>query len=102
MMHSISNNRSNMSIPHKHYLSTSRVADSKHSSASDSAKDVRVEKKSRSRSKPSRSGSVSDLRRIKRRLFLDAVRCTHRQHRSAGVPGKKDRTGQERLQSVNE
>ena len=84
-----------MSIPHKHELSISRVADTKHSCASDSAKDVRVGKKSRSRSKPARSGSVSNLRRIKRRLFLDAVKSTHRQHRCAGVPGKKDRTGQE-------
>ncbi len=43
--------------------------------------------------KDNKSSSVRDLRRIKRRLFLDAVKFSPRQHPS--VPGKKNRTGQE-------
>jgi hypothetical protein len=40
--------------------------------------------------------SVRSLRRIKRRLFLDAVKATPReQHHHPGVSGKKKRTGQE-------
>ncbi len=43
--------------------------------------------------KDKKSSSVRDLRRIKRRLFLDAVKSSPRQHPS--VPGKKNRTGRE-------
>lgn len=40
-----------------------------------------------------KSRSVRSLRRIKRRLFLDAVKSASREHSS--VSGKKNRTGQE-------
>lgn len=39
--------------------------------------------------------SVKNLRRIKRRLFLDAVKSPPRQHLRANDQGKKNRTGQE-------
>lgn len=39
--------------------------------------------------------SVKNLRRIKRRLFLDAVKSPPRQHVRANDQGKKNRTGQE-------
>ena len=39
--------------------------------------------------------SVKNLRKIKRRLFLDAVKSPPRQHHRANDQGKKNRTGQE-------
>ncbi len=43
-----------------------------------------------------KSDSLRSLRRIKRRLFLEAVKSApSKQHPSTSVPGKKNRTGHE-------
>mmetsp|Transcript_22017 Transcript_22017/g.33343 ORF Transcript_22017/g.33343 Transcript_22017/m.33343 type:complete len:103 (+) Transcript_22017:32-340(+) len=102
MMHSIQRSRSNKSVRTKPEPSFSRVSETM-KQTNEVPKDVKGGRKLKLRCRQQdgkravfqkeKSSSIRSLRRIKRRLFLDAVKSAPRQHPS--VPGKKNRTGQE-------
>ena len=106
MMQSIQSNRTNKSVSTKPETSSfSRVSETM-KQTNEVVKDVKGGKKLKLRWKQQQEGkragfqkekrtSVRSLRRIKRRLFLDAVKATPREQHHPGVSGKKKRTGQE-------
>mmetsp|Transcript_11391 Transcript_11391/g.17393 ORF Transcript_11391/g.17393 Transcript_11391/m.17393 type:complete len:105 (+) Transcript_11391:2-316(+) len=104
-MHSIPSSRSNKSVRTKPESSFSRVSETmkqtnevEKSVKAGAGRKLKLWSKQqdgkRTLFQKEKSSSVRSLRRIKRRLFLDAVKSSPRQQHPS-VPGKKNRTGQE-------